>query len=200
MVENNTNAVILLGTLKNTDLSNTEVLCEFFAERAAKEGLSCEIVKLVDRNIAPGTYSDMGSGDEWPKILQKVLAAGVVIFATPVWWGGHSSEIQRVIERLDEIHDKILEGEKSALEGKAGGVIVTGDSDGAQHIIGNVGNFFNAVGLLFPPFATLSVFSEKLKKGAKTSREELLKVYEKDYGKTADKMLMQLLKHAARGD
>lgn len=187
-------AAILLGTLKKEESSNTEVLCDFFAERAGKKGIECEIVKLAGLNIAPGTYSDMGSGDAWPEVLQKILAASVVIFATPIWWGGHSSEIQRAIERLDEIHDMILAGKPSPLEGKAGGIIVTGDSDGSQHIIGNVSNFFNAVGILLPPFATLTVLSEKHRKGAKTSREQLLEEYEKDYGKTADKMVTQLLK------
>lgn len=194
-MEKSGQAVVLLGTLKRNEESNTQVLCDFFAERAGKEGLECEIVKLVDRKIAPGTYSDMGDGDEWPDILRKVTEADAVIFATPVWWGGHSSEIQRVIERLDEMHDKILAGEKSPLEGKAGGIIVTGDSDGAQHITGNITNFFNAVGILLPPFATLTVLSEKHKKDKKTSREDLLKLYEKDYGETADKMAKQLVKY-----
>jgi multimeric flavodoxin WrbA len=50
----------------------------------------------------------MGQGDAWPGILEKVLASDIVVFATPIWWGGHSSETQRVIERLDEIHDDIV--------------------------------------------------------------------------------------------
>ena len=44
---------------------------------------------------------------------------------SPVWWGNQSSEIQRVIERLDELHDKVLEGEPSPLEGTVGGVVIS---------------------------------------------------------------------------
>ncbi len=189
-------AIILLATLKKKEQSNTELLSDFFSDRAKKKELDCDIIKLVDRNILAGTYSDMGAGDDWPSILEKILDASIVIFATPVWWGNQSSEMQRVIERLDELHDEILEGKKSRLDGKVGGIIITGDSDGAQHIIANLANFFNAIGLTLPPYATLSVLSEKLKKGSKATREEKLELFEKDYGKTADNMIDQLLKFA----
>src|SRR3989338_3887735 len=159
-------AIVLLGTLKKEESSNTQVLCEFFAKKLAEKGIECEIVKLVDHAILPGTYSDMGREDEWPGILEKILASEIIIFATPIWWGNHSSEIQRVIERLDEMHDQILAGKPSPLAGKVGGILVTGDSDGAQHVIGNVGNFFNFVGILLPPYATLSVLWEGQAKGA----------------------------------
>jgi multimeric flavodoxin WrbA len=189
-------ATILLGTLKKEEQSNTETLCEFLAGRMTTAGVESETIKLVDRNILPGTYSDMGAGDDWPSILEKLVESQAIVFATPVWWGNHSSEIQRVIERLDEIHDGILAGEKSRLDGKVGGIVVTGDSDGAQHIIGNVANFFNAVGLLLPPFCSLTVLAEEQAKGKKTPKEELLKKYEKEYAETADKMIEQFKKFA----
>ena len=187
----------LLATLKRTEQSNTEVLCDFLHERMRRKNVVCETVKLVQHRIHPGTYSDMGGGDDWPSILVNLLVSDVIIFATPVWWGGHSSEMQRAIERLDEIHDEILEGKTSRMEGKVGGIVITGDSDGAQHIIARIANFFNAIGMILPPYATLSVLSEKQKKGATTSREELMELYEKDYAKTADRMIDQILKYAA---
>ena len=191
-------ATILLGTLKGPGLSNTETLCEFLADRMEREGVRAEIVKLVDRNILPGTYSDMGEGDEWPNILRRVLDSEIVILATPIWWGNQSSLIQRVIERLDELHDEVLAGKPSRLEGKVGGIVITGDSDGAEHVIGNLCNFFNAVGLLIPPYATLSVLWERQAKGKNPTREELLGKYVSDYAETADKMIRQLLKYAPK--
>lgn len=189
-------ATILLGTLKRSGLSNTETLCEFLSGRMEREGIRSETIKLVEHRVLPGTYSDMGEGDEWPNILRRVLDSDIVILATPVWWGSQSSEIQRVIERLDELHDKILAGEPSALEGKVGGIVITGDSDGAEHIIGNLCNFFNAVGLLIPPYATLSVLWERQAKDKEPTKEELLRKYESDYADTADKMIRQLMKYA----
>lgn len=190
------NATILLATLKASGLSNTETLCGFFARRLERHGIGCETVKLVDHHVPPGTFTRMGEGDEWPRILEKLLSSEIVVFATPIWWGGQSSLMQRVIERLDELHDRVMEGEASPLEGKVGGIIITGDSDGAQHVIGNLCNFFNAVGLLIPPYATLSVLWERQAKGTDPTRDELLRKYEADYGATADRMVAQLMKFA----
>lgn len=192
-------ATILLGTLKKSGLSNTETLCEFLSGRMESKGIECRIVKLANRDIPPGTCSDMGEGDEWPGILAEILQSEIVILATPVWWSSHSSLTQRVIERLDELHDQIMAGKPSPLEGKVGGIVITGDSDGAQQIIGNLCNFFNAVGLLIPPYATLSVLWDRQAKSADPSKEELLRKYESDYAKTADKMIEQMRSYASGG-
>jgi multimeric flavodoxin WrbA len=187
-------AIILLGTLKKEGLSNTEVLSEFLAGVFHQKNVQCSIIKLVNYNILPGTYSNMGPGDDWPGILEQLVLTDIIIFATPIWWNNQSSLIQKVIERLDELHDEILAGKTSRLDGKMGGIIITGDSDGAQHIIASLGNFFNAIGLIFPPYASLSVLWEKQAKGVETTREELLQKYEEAYKSTAEKMVNQILK------
>lgn len=191
-------ATILLGTLKKTGLSNTGTLCEFLVQRMERQGIDAEIVRLVDHQLLPGTCSDMGEGDEWPPILEKILASDAVVFATPIWWDNHSSLLQRVIERLDELHDEILAGKTSRLDGRVGAIVITGDSDGAQHVIGNLSNFFNAVGLLLPPYATLSVLWERQAKDKKPTREELMKKYEEEYAEPADKLVQQLRGHTRR--
>ena len=191
-------ATVLLGTLKRSGLSNTETLCEFLCERMGRRGVRSEIIRLVEHDVLPGTYSDMGVGDQWPAILPKVLGTEILILATPVWWGNQSSLIQRVVERLDELHDKLLAGEPSPLDGKVGGIVITGDSDGAQHIIGNLCNFFNAIGLLIPPYATLSVLWERQAKSANPTKAELLSKYESEYGAAADRMIDQLLAFTPR--
>jgi multimeric flavodoxin WrbA len=186
-------ATILLGTLKREGLSHTATLCEFVAGRMERAGIQCETVKLVDYEIPPGTYSNMGPGDQWPLILDKILHSEIVIFATPIWWSNQSSLIQRVIERLDELHDYLMAGKPSGLEGKVAGVIITGDSDGAQHITGQIYNFVNGIGLLIPPFASLSVLDEHHAKSSKTTREQLLRKYEKDQARYAEKMIEQMV-------
>ena len=42
-------------------------------------GIRCETVKLVEHDILPGTCSDMGEGDEWPRILEKILATEMLL-------------------------------------------------------------------------------------------------------------------------
>jgi multimeric flavodoxin WrbA len=185
-------AVILLATLKKEGISNTQTLCEFLQKHLQEQQIESNIIKLVEHNILAGTYSNMGKEDAWPEILKQILAAEIIIFATPIWWNNQSSEMQRVIERLDELHDEIMAGKTSRLAGKVGGIVITGDSDGAQSIIANLANFFNAIGLLLPPYATLSVLWEGQAKGKKTSRQELMEKYEQEYASTAQTMARQL--------
>ena len=192
------NALVLLATLKRTGQSNTETLCEFLAGRMERAGIACETVKLVDHSILPGTYSDMGPGDEWPAILSRIRAADILIFATPIWWSNQSSLMQRVIERLDELHDYVMDGKPSGLEGKAGGIVITGDSDGSQHITGNLCNFFNGIGLLIPPYATLTVQWDQHEKGKNPTKALLMQKYESDYASAADRMIAQLVAYAGR--
>jgi hypothetical protein len=55
-----------------------------------------------------------------------------------------------------------------------------------------------SVGLLIPPYATLSVLWERQAKGANRTKDELLRKYESDHAETADKMIGQLLKYATK--
>jgi multimeric flavodoxin WrbA len=191
-------ATILLGTLKTEGLSNTETLSDFLTQYLEQEGVSCETVKLVAYKILPGTSLDMGGDDAWPSIMKRIQQTDILIFATPIWWSNHSSEIQKAIERLDEVNDQISEGKESLLANKAGGIVITGDSDGAQHTIGSISNFFNALGVTVPPYCTLSVLSQQHAKGAKVSRDELLAQYEKNYGDTAKAMAKGLADFARK--
>ena len=90
-------AIILQGTLKKEGLSNTQVLSEFLAGILRQKDVECSIIKLVDYNILPGTYSNMGPEDDWPGLLQQLLLADIIIFATPIWWNNQSSEMQKLL-------------------------------------------------------------------------------------------------------
>jgi multimeric flavodoxin WrbA len=131
-------------------------LCELVIECLRDNGVRSEMIRLVEFDIPAGTKSNMGGGDDWPGILKKILAADIIIFATPVWWGIQSSLMQRVIERLDELHDEILETGKSRLINKVGGIVITGEEDGEQHITGNIANFLLNMGVTLPPHCAVS--------------------------------------------
>lgn len=126
------------------------------------------MVRLVEYEIKPGIKSNMGKGDEWPGILKKVLAADIIVFATPVWWGIQSSLMQRVIERLDELHEELLETGKSRLTNKVGGIVITGEEDGEQHITGNIASFLLAMGVTLPPRCAVS-YQDEYTRATKTS-------------------------------
>lgn len=187
-------AIILLATLKNKGRSNTETLVEFLGKELTKQNIEFEIVKLANHHIVPGTYTHMEIEDDWPAIYNKILEAEILLFATPIWWNNHSSELQRCIERLDEVYDIILKGEDSPLDGKIGGVIVTGDSDGVEHITGNIGNFFCSIGVTVPPYTSLGVIWEGHAKDAKKTKAQLLKYYNDTYAEDAQAMAESLKK------
>lgn len=149
-----------------------------------------EIISLVKYNIQSGVYTNIDS-DDLPLIFEKILDPDIIIFATPIWWGIQSSLMQRVIERLDELHDEIIDTGKSKLINKVAGIIVPGDSDGAEHIIDNLANFFSDLGLTFPPFATLTVvWSDLAKKSDKS--EEILRYFKDNYTSIAKKAAQNL--------
>jgi multimeric flavodoxin WrbA len=155
-------AIFLLATLKRSggEFSHTDTLCELVVEELRHHNVGCEIVRLVEYNIKPGNKSNMGKGDQWSGILKKVLAADIIVFATPIWWGNQSSLMQRVIERLDELHDELLETGKSRLTNKVGGIVITGEEDGEQHITGNISNFLLSVGVTLPPQCAVSYLGD----------------------------------------
>lgn len=81
----------------------------------------------------------------------------------------------------------------SRLTNKVAGIIITGDSDGAEHIIGvdigikNLTNFFLALGLTIPSFGTLTVLWTGFAKNSDKNKEEKLKYLEDNYTSTAKK-------------
>jgi len=154
-------AVFLLGTLKKKQqLSHTQVLCDIVAEVfREKENVDSDIIRLRDFDIQPGTKTEIDD-DDWPQILEKLLAADIIVFATPVWWGIQSSLIQRVIERMDELNDEQLATGKSRFQNKTGGIVITGAEDGAEHIIGNILNFMSWNGFTIPPAPSVSWLGE----------------------------------------
>ncbi len=95
-------ALFLNCTLKKSpETSNTQALIDKVADLMRPQGVECETVRLADFNIPYGVESDMGNGDEWPKIYEKIKAADILIPSMPIWMGVRSSQCQLMCERLD---------------------------------------------------------------------------------------------------
>lgn len=168
-------AVFLLGTLKaSPSFSHTDVLCELLAEHLKEHRTKSEIIRLADYRIVPGLKTHIGN-DDWPGIVKKMLEADIIVFATPIWWGIQSSLLQRIIERMDELNDKLLETGKSDFANKIGGIVITGAEDGAQHIIGNLCNFMVWNGFTMPPACSLSWLGDASEDTKKTLLEKFHK-------------------------
>ena len=125
----------------STDLLASQVLAEL-----AGLGVTGHLIRLADHYVKPGVEVDMGDGDEWPVIRQQILAADILVLATPTWMGQHSSICQRVLERLDaELSDTDDQGRLRTF-GKVAIAAVVGNEDGAHHISAILFQCLNDVG------------------------------------------------------
>lgn len=149
--------LVLNASLKhknNSTPSNTEELAQLVLDNMVKLAeIDSEIIRLADFQIDIGLGHQESDADQWPEIVEKIKAADVIIFATPVWWGQRSSLMQRVIERLDALDEDYLASGRSALLNKVAGVVVTGSEDGAQQVIGSILEVLTFMNFTIPPQA-----------------------------------------------
>ncbi len=115
------------------DASSTELLLAQVMTALASHGVTGDIVRVVDFDVRPGVQTDMGGGDEWPSIRERVLASDIVIVGTPIWMGHMSSIAQRVLERLDAELSETDDAGRPILFDKVAAVAVVGNEDGAHH-------------------------------------------------------------------
>lgn len=151
MTESTLTALALICSLKPSPApSSSQLIAEHLQAELGKHGVTGETVRCVDHDILPGVEKDMGDGDQWPAIREKVLAADILVFSTPTWMGHMSSVAQRVLERLDsEIYETDDEG-RPILLGKVAVVTVVGNEDGAHHIVAEAFQALNDVGFSIP--------------------------------------------------
>src|ERR1700761_1209229 len=143
-------------SLKSTnadETSSTDALLSQLAEQLGKLTVDTEIVRAVDHNIEPGTDHDMGDGDAWPSLREKLLAADIVIIATPIWLGQPSSVAKRVLERIDAFIEELDDKNRMKTFGKVGLVAVVGNEDGAHHAAAEIYQALNDLGFSLPPTA-----------------------------------------------
>jgi multimeric flavodoxin WrbA len=144
-------ALIVNGTLKpSPEKSNTEALAEVVADALRGEGVEAASVRAVDHSILPGVESEMGEGDEWPGIRSQILDSEILILATPTWLGRPSSIAQRVLERMDAMLSETDEEERPVAYNHVAGVVVTGNEDGAHHVISEVSGALADIGFTIP--------------------------------------------------
>lgn len=144
-------ALVISCTLKHSPAaSNTEALAQVVIEALREADVEIDTVRAVDRYIAPGVTSDEGGEDQWPAIHQQLLAAEILVIATPTWLGRPSSVAQRVLERMDAMIGEQDDEGRPVAYGKVAGVVVTGNEDGAHHVISEVAGALGDIGYTIP--------------------------------------------------
>ena len=149
----NPKALILNCTLKRSpEISNTRALIDKAVKLFHEQGVETEVIRVIDYNIRFGVSSDEGEGDEWPEILKKINACDILIIGSPIWFGVRSAVAQMVLERLDGTYDESdPETGQFPLYGKVGGVVITGNEDGAHNVAANTLFNLSHLGCTIPP-------------------------------------------------
>lgn len=144
-------ALLINCTLKaSPDKSNSEALAEVVADALRDQGVEVASVRPVDHSVPPGVESEMGEGDEWPGICAQILDSEILIFATPTWLGRPSSIAQRVLERMDAMISETDGDGRPVAYNRVAGVVVTGNEDGAHHVISEISGALGDIGFTIP--------------------------------------------------
>lgn len=144
-------AVAITCSLKPSPAeSSTELLAQQVLDALAAHDVEGESVRVVDHDVKPGVDADMGDGDEWPRLRERVMAADILVFATPTWMGHMSSVAQRVLERLDAEISETDDAGRPVLAGKVAVIAVVGNEDGAHAIIADAFQGLADVGYTIP--------------------------------------------------
>ena len=144
-------ALFLSCTLKKSpEPSNSESLAAVLRSAFEDEGLETETIRLVDLDIHPGVTSDEGDGDEWPRVHEALLGSEIVVVVTPTWVGRPSSVAQRMLERMDAMISETDDDERPVAYDRVAGVVVTGNEDGAHHVISEIGGALGDIGYTIP--------------------------------------------------
>jgi multimeric flavodoxin WrbA len=145
-------------TLKRSpEPSHTQLLTDRSIAIMRNQGVEVDLIRAVDHDIATGVWPDMTehgwATDEWPALFERVLAADILVLATPIWLGEKSSVCTHVVERLYGNSSLLNEQGQYAYYGRTGGCLVTGNEDGIKHCSMSVLYALQHLGYVIPPQA-----------------------------------------------
>ncbi|WP_061961479.1 flavodoxin family protein [Demequina flava] len=165
----NLKAVFVNCTLKpSPELSHTQGLMDNSIAIMEAQGVSVDLIRAVDYQIAPGVYPDMTEDvpggnrdrDDWPDLAKRILDADILVIGTPIWLGERSSVASRLIERLYGLSGEKNDRGQYLYYGRTAGVITTGNEDGAKHIAMNTLYSLQHLGYVVPPQADAAWLGE----------------------------------------
>lgn len=144
-------ALALVCSLKPSPApSSSDLMARQVLEQLGKHGVTGDVVRVVDHDVKPGVEVDMGEGDEWPAIRERMMAADILVVSTPTWVGHMSSVAQRVLERLDGELSETDETGRPLITGKVAVTAVVGNEDGAHKITADLMQGLNDMGFTIP--------------------------------------------------
>ena len=144
-------ALALICTLTpSPEPSSSELMAQQILDELEGQGVTTDSLRIVDYDVKRGVQVDMGNGDQWPTIRERILAADILILSTPIWMGHPCSVAQQVMERLDADLSETDDDGRPVMYGKVATVAVVGSEDGAHKTIADMMQGLNDVGFSLP--------------------------------------------------
>jgi multimeric flavodoxin WrbA len=144
-------ATALNCTLKRSpQASNTEALTRVMIDALEEMGVECDLIRLVDLDIPVGVESDLGEGDPWPRVREAICSSEILVLASPTWLGQPASICKVALERMDAMLAETDDDGRPIAYGRVAGIVVTGNEDGAHHVISEVAGALNDIGFTIP--------------------------------------------------
>jgi multimeric flavodoxin WrbA len=144
-------AVALNCTLKSSpEASSTDEMIRLIVDELAQQHVTTTTFRIVDEDVRFGVTSDEGDGDGWPRILDAVMEAQIVVIGTPIWLGHPASVCQVVMERFDALISETADDGRPVLWDKVAVLGVVGNEDGAHSVTADVFQALDDCGFTIP--------------------------------------------------
>ena len=147
-------AIAINCTLKATGDSSTDRMIGLIAEQLGSRGVTVsETIRIAAHEVKWGVLSDMGEGDAWPAIREKILAHDILIFGTPIWMGQISSVAKLCLERMDAFLGETDAAGRMPSYSKVAVAAIVGNEDGAHWASSQLFQSLNDTGWTIPAVA-----------------------------------------------
>lgn len=120
-------------------------------------GVDVDVIHALEHEIPAGMETDLTEHgrprDDWPALHERVMAADVLVLATPIWLGVPASVANLVVERLYAYSGEHNDRDQYLYYGKSAGCIVTGNEDGVKASSRQLLYALQHIGYTIPPQA-----------------------------------------------
>lgn len=120
--------ILLISASPRKD-GNSDILCDEFMRGATEAGHSAEKIRLAEADInyctgccfCIGNQGKCAQNDGMPALFDKILAADVLVLATPVYFRSMNGQMKTFIDRVCPIYTMIHDKDVYFIVSAAGG-------------------------------------------------------------------------------
>jgi multimeric flavodoxin WrbA len=148
---NDMRATVVNCSLKTSDTQfNTQLLADHVIKKLEATDVDVQTFRLADLRLPYGVETRLGHQDDWPRVYDAITASEILIVASPTWLGHPSSLAQLMLERMNALMTETDGSGRPVAFNRVAGVVVTGNEDGAHHVISEISGALIDLGFTVP--------------------------------------------------